>query len=77
MSTGLPVSTPNKPPSCKQPHVLSPKDKSAFFSSAMEELKLLNFKSQKGVLLLEEVQHLAQLYGEGSSTGGKGLGKRP
>jgi hypothetical protein len=59
------------------PCILSPKDKSTLFSSAKEELKVLNFKSQKGALSTEEAQHLAQLHREGSSTRGVSLGEEP
>jgi hypothetical protein len=77
MSAGSLVSTSDEPLSCKCPHILSSKDKSTFFSSAEKKLKVLDFKSQKGMLLLEEMQHLAQLHGEGSSSIGKDLGLGP
>jgi hypothetical protein len=69
-----PVGTPEAPPSCKRPRVLSPKDRSSFFSSAVEELKMLDFKSRKGALSAEEAQRLAQLCMEGGSSGGASPG---
>jgi hypothetical protein len=72
-----PVGTPEAPPSCKRPRVHSPTDKSSFFSSAEEELKILDFKSRKGALSAEEAQRLAQLRMEGGSSGGAGPGRDP
>jgi hypothetical protein len=73
-----PVSTPDEPTSRKRPRVLSPKDKSKFFSSAEEEIRFLDFKSRKGTLSTKEAQRLAQLRGEGgSNTRGAGPGRDP
>ena len=77
MSTSLLVSAPKEPPSCNNPCILSPKDKSTLFSSAEEELKVLDFKSWKGALSIEEVQHLAQLHREGSNFRGAKWGLGP
>jgi hypothetical protein len=70
------VSTPDVPVSRKQPHIISPNDKFSFFSLAKEELKILDFKAQKGMLTLVENKHMAALTGVGSSTSGlpPGLG---
>jgi hypothetical protein len=70
------VSTPKVPASRKQPYIVSPNNKSSFFSSAKEELKILDFKAWKGMLTLAENEHMAVLTGVGSRFSGlpPGLG---
>jgi hypothetical protein len=73
-STEKSVSTPDAPPSSQHPEALPPKQASTVSSSAEEELKILEFKSWKGMLKKGEKRQLAELKGVGGSTGTVGPG---
>jgi hypothetical protein len=77
MIAGLPVSFSDIPLTCRHPQVVSPNDKLAFFSSAKEKLKMLDFKSQKGMLSVGKQQCLAELHRVGGSARGGDLGIGP
>jgi hypothetical protein len=68
----FPVGVADIPKSRKHPHLLSPNKSSKAILSSEEELKVLKFKAQKGMLSLVENLHLAALKGlEGSSGEGR------
>jgi hypothetical protein len=64
------VSNPEVPVSQKHSCMSTPSDTSGIFSSAKEELKVLEFKLQQGMLTKKDGKHLVVLAGEGGNTFG-------